>query len=155
MALICDTGAVYALYDADDTHHAAARRVVEAETGPLFLPVVLLAEIDFLVTARLGIDAALDFLESVESGAFTLVASSPEDLTRCGELMRQYRGLSVGLADATVVATAERLKIQRVLTVDERHFRAIQPRGFATLSSCLPTRHERRSHLPPSASPTY
>ena len=31
MALICDTGGVYALYDADDAHHAAVRAVVETE----------------------------------------------------------------------------------------------------------------------------
>ena len=66
MALICDTGAVYALYDADDVHHAAAKNTVEAEAGPLFLPTVLLAEIDYLLTTRLGVDAALEFLESIE-----------------------------------------------------------------------------------------
>ena len=49
MALICDTGGVYALYDADDAQHAAVREVVEAEPGPLFLPVILLAEIDYLL----------------------------------------------------------------------------------------------------------
>ena len=79
---------------------------------------------------RIGADAALDFLESVEVGSFTLVALSSEDLARCRELILQYRGLSLGLADATVVVTAERLKVQRVFTVDQRHFRAIQPRGL-------------------------
>ena len=44
--------------------------------------------------------------------------------------MVQYRDLPLGLADATVVATAERMNIQRVFTVDQRHFRAIQPRGL-------------------------
>src|SRR5258707_12031300 len=112
MALICDTGAVYALYDADDVHQSAAKTVVEAEAGPLFLPVVLLAEIDYLLTSRLGADSALDFLQSIEAGAFTLVAPSADDLTRCRELLVQYRGLTIGLADATVVATAERLRIQ-------------------------------------------
>src|SRR6266511_3066032 len=130
MAVICDTGAVYALYDADDKHHPAAKAVVEAEPGPLFLPVVLLAEIDYLLTTRLGTDASLDFLESVTSNAFTLVPPTSEDLARCRALILQYRGLSLGLADAAVVATAERLKIQRVFTVDERHFRAIQPHGL-------------------------
>ena len=130
MALICDTGAVYALYDADDAHHAAAKAVVENEAGPLLLPVVLLAEIDYLLTTRLGTDAALDFLDSVATGAFTLVDLSPEGRAHCRELVRQYRGLPLGLADASVVATAERLRIQRVFTVDERHFRAIQPRGL-------------------------
>jgi predicted nucleic acid-binding protein len=130
MAVVCDTGAVYALYDADDVHHAACKGVVETERGRLFLPIVLLAEIDYLLTSRLGIDAALEFLESIEAGAFTLVSLFDEDMVRCRELIVQYRDLPLGLADATVVATAERLQIQRVFTVDQRHFRAMQPRGF-------------------------
>ena len=109
------------------------KAVVEAEAGPLFLPVILLAEIDYLLTTRLSIDAALDFLDSVQSGAFTLVSPSSEDLARCRELIVQYRDLSVGLADATVVATAERLQMSRLFTVDQRHFRAIQPRGLTHL----------------------
>ena len=130
MAVVCDTGAIYAVYDADDLHHAACKSVVETERGPLFLPVVLLAEIDYLLTTRLGVDAALEFLESVESGAFTLVAISSVDLARCRELIAQYRDLSLGLADATVVAVAEELQIQRLFSVDQRHFRAITPRGL-------------------------
>ena len=92
---------------------------------------VLLAEIDYLLGSRLPIDASVDFLESIESGAFTLVAPFGEDMARCRELVVQYRDLPLGLADATVVATAERLQIQRIFTVDQRHFRAIQPRGLA------------------------
>jgi len=52
------------------------------------------------------------------------------DLARCRELLTQYRDLEIGLADATIVAAAERLAIPRLLTQDQRHFRAIQPRGF-------------------------
>ena len=129
MAVVCDTGAIYALYDADDEHHLACRSVVEAERGPLFLPVVLLAEIDYLLTACLGGAAALEFLESIEADAFTLVDLSSEDLSRSRELVAQYHDLPLGIADASVVATAERLQIQRLFTVDQRHFRAIQPRG--------------------------
>jgi predicted nucleic acid-binding protein len=131
MALVCDTGPVYALYDADDAHHATVKAAIEAEPGPLFLPVILLAELDYLLHVRLGIDAALDFLESIEQGSFTLVLVTREDLSRCRELMTQYRDLGLGLADCSVIATAERLGIQRILTVDERHFRAVQPRRFS------------------------
>jgi uncharacterized protein len=130
MAVVCDTGAVYALYDADDKHHVACRSFVESEREELLLPVVLLAEIDYLLSARLGSDAALEFLASIESSAFTLVGLSLVDLTRCRALMSQFRDLSLGLADASVVATAERLQIQRIFTVDQRHFRAIPPRGM-------------------------
>lgn len=130
MAVVCDTGAVYALYDADDIHHSACQGFIEQERGPLFLPIVLLAEIDYLLASRLGIDASVEFLESIESGAFTLVAPFVEDFARCRELIVQYGNLTLGLADAAVLATAERLKIQRVFSVDYRHFRAIQPRGL-------------------------
>ena len=130
MAIVCDTGGVYALYDADDLHHAKVKAVVEAEVGALFLPVVLLAEIDYMLTERLGVEAALDFLASVEQGSFTLVELTADDVTRCRELVTQYRGLRLGVADASVVATAERLRIQRILTVDERHFRVVKPRRF-------------------------
>jgi predicted nucleic acid-binding protein len=131
MALVCDTGAVFGLYDADDTHHATIKAVVEKEPGPLFLPVVLLAEIDYLLSTRLGQEAALEFLESVEQGAFLLVPMTSADLRRCLELIRQYRDLQLGIADAAVAAVAERLGIQRLFTLDERHFRAIKPRGFS------------------------
>ena len=54
MALICDTGGVYALYDADDAYHVAVRAVVEAESGPLFLLTILLAELDISADDTLG-----------------------------------------------------------------------------------------------------
>ena len=36
------------------------------------------------------------------------------------------RDLDLGLADASVIATAERLEVYRILTVDERDFRAVR-----------------------------
>jgi predicted nucleic acid-binding protein len=126
VAVICDTGAVYALYDADDQHHDACKGFIEREPGPLFLPVVLLAEIDYLLTARLGSKASSDFLESVEAAAFTLIPLLIEDVIRCRELTAQYHDLPLGLADATVVAAAERLQLRRIFTVDQRHFRVVR-----------------------------
>jgi len=130
MAMICDTGAVYALYDADDVHHAGCTSQIETERGPLLLPVALLSEIDYLLTSRLGVAASLDFFESVEAGSFDLVPLQQADLSRCRELMREYQDLSLGFADASVVVVAEQLKLQRIFTVDHRHFRAIRPRGL-------------------------
>jgi predicted nucleic acid-binding protein len=128
--LICDTSGVYSLDDADDAGYAATTSVVESEAGPLLLPVILLAEIDYLLHSRLGADAAFQFLEAVDQQDFTLVPVMAPDLARCRELLTQYRDLEIGLADATIVAAAERLAIPRHLTQDQRHFRAIQPRGF-------------------------
>lgn len=124
MALIADSGA---LYDADDRHHAAVVAVIEEDAGPVVAPVAILAEIDYLLREYLGVDAELRFLEGVLQGAYTLAPLLEPDLIRCRELIAQYRDLDLGLADASVIATAERLKIHRILTLDERDFRAVRP----------------------------
>jgi len=131
MALICDTSGVYALYDTDDAQHEATAKLIKAEPGPLLLPVILLAEIDYLLNRRLGHDAAFEFIEAVERGDFTLVALSTADFVRCREVVAQYRDLEIGLADATIVAAAERLNVARLLTQDQRHFRAITTRNLS------------------------
>lgn len=104
MALICDTSDVYALYDANDSEHAAVTAVVESEPEALLLPVILLAEIDYLFYLRLGPDAALEFIEAVEQGDFALVPLTGPDFVRCRELVVQYRDLKLGLADSTIAA---------------------------------------------------
>jgi predicted nucleic acid-binding protein len=111
----------------------AVKTIIEKETGPLYLPTILVAEIDYLVSTRLGADAELDFLDSLIEGAFTLIGPTTQDLTRCRELVVQYRDLRLGIADASVVATAERLALARILTVDQRHFRAVQPKNLPFL----------------------
>ena len=130
MALICDTSGIFALYDADSAEHSATSAVVAAEIGPLLVPVVLLAEVDYLLHSRLGANAALDFLTALQHEEFTLVPLLSVDLPRCRELTVQYRDLEIGLADATVVAAAERLQINRILTLDYRHFRVVAPRNL-------------------------
>lgn len=125
MTLVADTGALYALYDADDEHHVAVAAAQERERGPIVVPTAILGELDYLLRELLGVDAELDFLDSVTSGAFVLEPLTDADVKRCREILAQYRDLDPGLADAAVIATAERLRTDRILTVDERDFRAI------------------------------
>ncbi len=129
MALIADTGALYALYDASDRRHRDVRRAVQLERGPIIIPAAIVAELDYLLRAFLGIEAELDWLDGLLSGAYALEPLARTDLLRCRELIARYRNLDLGLADAAVVATAERLDIHRILTLDERHFRAVRPKG--------------------------
>ena len=45
---------------------------------------------------------------------------------RC-EFDRRYVDLNLGLADLSVAVIAQRLGTRRILTFDERHFRAVRP----------------------------
>ena len=55
-------------------------------------------------------------------------APTPDDWPRIAELVKQYADLPLGGADASIVALAERLEIETIVTLDDRHFRAVRPR---------------------------
>jgi len=129
MAVVADSGAIYALYDSGDAHYTAVKRALGSERGVILIPAAVLAEIDYLLRTFLGSGAELDFLESILEGAFTVEPPQRTDWVRCRELIRRYRDLDLGLADSMVIATAERLGIHRILTVDQRHFRAVVSAG--------------------------
>jgi uncharacterized protein len=126
MAAVADSGAIYGLYNRRDRHHRALRSAILHEPGAILISAAILSEIDYLLAAKLGAEAELDFMDDILGGAFTLEAFALADLRRARELLQQYRTLDIGLADAAVIATAERLGIRRILTVDERHFRALR-----------------------------
>jgi predicted nucleic acid-binding protein len=126
MALVADSGGIYGLYDSSEKKHKAIRAAFESEPGMVIIPMPVLSEIDYLLRKKLGIAAELDFIDAIRAGAFTLEPCLPEDLTRCATLIGTYRDLDLGLADACVIACAERLGIVRILTVDERHFRVVR-----------------------------
>lgn len=126
MALIADSGGIYARYDSSDRNHRAVRQAVETESGPLILPPPVLGEINYLLQVRIGIDAGIRLLEGVEIGALAVEPFTRHDAARCRALLAKYRELDLGLADASVIAIAERLGVRRILTVDERDFRAVR-----------------------------
>jgi hypothetical protein len=126
MAIVADSGGIYGLYDRRDTWHVRLRRVIEAERDEIVIPITALAEIDYLLRARLGNSAVLQFLEDLKTGAFRVEPVTMEDLNRCAALLAKYADLDLGLADASVVVAAERLRTDRILTVDRRDFRALR-----------------------------
>ncbi len=128
MAIVADSGAIFALYDKKDRHHTAVRRVLDQERSLVVIPAAVLGELDYLLREHLGIRAEIDFIESIMSGSFTLENLIPADVVRCHELITTYKDLDLGLASAAVIATAERLNIERILTVDDRDFRAVRPK---------------------------
>ena len=124
--VIVDSGGLLALYDADDVHHAAVAQCINALKQPVVLPVAILAEADYIIRHVLGFEAELEFLRTLDSGMYALEPLAPQDLTRCLSLVDHYRDLDIGFADAAVIATAERLGVREILTIDQRDFRAVE-----------------------------
>jgi hypothetical protein len=128
--IVVDTSGLLAALDVDSRAHEAARAVLEAEDDPPLLSPFVLAELDYLIGVRLGAHAALRLLDDVASGAYALVGFETTDIAETTTILRKYKDLRIGLTDASVVVLAGRHATDRVLTLDERHFRALRtPRG--------------------------
>ncbi len=127
--IVADTGAVLALLDADDRHHATLRELFERRPGEWILPWAVLPEVDYLVATRLGRRTQAALLEDLAAGAFAVEWGRPADLTRARELDRDYESLGLGLVDGAVIAVAERLQARAIATLDLRHFAAVEILG--------------------------
>ena len=126
MAIVADSGGIYGLYDRRDSHHKRLRAAVERERDHIVIPCLILGELDYLLRVRIGQPALLQFLSDLDAGAFALEPTTEADLQRCARLLVKYSDLDIGLCDAAVVALADRLGTDRILTVDERDFRPIR-----------------------------
>ena len=124
--IVADTGGVLALLDRDDRHHAAVRDLFGREGGRWILPWAILPEVDYLAERRLGPEVARAFAGDVRDGLFRLDANASRDLPRAVALLERYRDLRIGLVDAVVMAQAERHRVDAIVTLDARHFRAVQ-----------------------------
>jgi uncharacterized protein len=129
VAVLVDTGILYALADADDAWHGRAVEWVEARTELLIVPVSVLPEAAYLLHSRLGPAAELAFAHSIAAGELEVEALRRQDFERCCEVMRKYPAL--GFVDASVVAVAERLKVRAIATTDRRHLSAVVPKHAA------------------------
>jgi predicted nucleic acid-binding protein len=84
------------------------------------LPV--LTEVTHLLTARVGIRQALDFMDAIAQGACEVPPLPENALAHAAALMRQYQNLPMDLADASLVILAEHLNEGRILSTDLRDF---------------------------------
>lgn len=130
--IVADTGAILALVDADDRHHAALRGLFERDLDWI-LPWAILPEVDYLLAAHVGADTELAFLRDLAEGRYVVEAGGEDDLARAYELCTQYRDLRLGLVDGVVAAVAERLQARAIATLDLRHFAAIEIQGSPKL----------------------
>lgn len=127
MTLVVDAGVLYAQADGDDPFHAAVVDVLTSERSPLVTSQIAVTEADHLVLTRLGVDAEIALLEDLAAGTFAAECLSREELAVARDLVERYRDLKIGLADASIVVLAQRLRTRRMCTVDERCFRAMTP----------------------------
>lgn len=125
MTLLLDAGPLVAAADRRDSAREHVQELLARESGPLVVPAPITAEIDHLMARRLGDRSRQAFLADLAAVRFNVACLDQADYAVIVRLDRQYADLRLGLADLSLIALAARLDTTRLLTFDERHFRAV------------------------------
>jgi predicted nucleic acid-binding protein len=136
MSVLLDSGFLLASLNSSEAKHHATIAVLQRIREPIVLPVPAVTEVAYLLARDVGNDAAADFISSLANTELILETPLPEDYLRSAEILRQYGDANLDFVDALIAATAERLNITRLLTLDRRDFQLIRPRhcdGFELL----------------------
>lgn len=134
MALILDTGPLYASLDRSDADHAACRALIEATAEVLVVPAPVLVEVDYWVHQRLHPGALVALLDDIEQGAYVIEDVEAGDYGRVRQLCDRYADADIGFVDAAVLAIVERLGEPKLATLDHRHFGLLRPRHCDALT---------------------
>lgn len=134
--ILLDTSGLLSAIDGSQRHHADCAAALSRASPPLLLSPFVLAGFDYLLSQHVGPSAQVALLDEVARGAYQLEPFGPADVAAARKVLEKYASLRIGLADASIVVLAERHGARDVLTLDERHFRALRTKtrkGFRLL----------------------
>lgn len=127
--ILLDTSGLLAWIDGRQSDHERVAHAMKSVAPPYFLSPFILAELDYLLSTKVGFKAECSFLDEVSRGVYRLESFAASDIRRALAVLEQFKDLDIGVADASIVVLAERYRVADVLTLDERHFRPLRHSG--------------------------
>ena len=125
--MIVDTSALLAYFDSAEPDHAAVSRAIDDSDEVLVVSPYVVAELDYLVATRIGVDAELAVLHELSGGAWELADFAATDIEQAAAVIAKYRDQQIGLADASNVVLAKRYQTRTIASLDHRHFTVLRP----------------------------
>lgn len=126
--IIADAGPMIASLARADSHHARVVAFLHSNKEPLVIPSTILAEVSHFLMRYGLVSEEARLLRSIGTQRLQLEDPTLPDYLRAADLVEQYGDFPLGTVDAVIVAMAERLNVRTILTLDDRHFRAVKPR---------------------------
>ena len=130
---LLDTGPVVGLLSARDEHHAATVAAITASADQgrsLCSTWEVVGEAYTLLRVRLApptsAGPALVVLRWARESGIRILPASDVDHDRAAAILAQYSDHRLSYVDALVMALTERHRIEELITVDGRHFRAVR-----------------------------
>ncbi len=94
----------------------------------------VVAESAYLIDRELGPHVEALLYQSIIDGALLVEPIIAVDWQRIRELVVQYADLRLGGTDASVIALAERLHVDRIATLNDRDFTVVRPNHTGALT---------------------
>jgi hypothetical protein len=126
--LVVDAGPLVAAAATRDRNHERCVALLSQAPRPLIVPALVVTEVAYFLGDRLGHAAEHAFARSLREGELLVEPVEPSDWARIDELLDAYADLPLGIVDASVVATCERLGASTLATLDRRHFSVVRLR---------------------------
>ena len=125
--IIADTSGLLALFNQREPTHEQVRGVIAEADDLLVVSPYVVAEVDYLLATRLGIDAELTVLQELAGGAYELAQMNSDEVGEAARMIGRYRDQEIGITDASLAILARRYGTRTILTLDRRHFEVIRP----------------------------
>jgi predicted nucleic acid-binding protein len=118
--ILVDTGPLIALFDPKDHQHLRCQSILQTLNETLITTTPVLTEAFHLLNP--DSQGAKALREFILQGGLNLWFFDKETLKLALQLMETYRDRPMDLADASLVAAAQTLKISRIFTIDRNDF---------------------------------
>ena len=110
------------IFDANEPQHEAVVEAIQSSRGPLIVSPYVIAELDYLVMTRHGVQAQRTVLNEIAGGAWELAHMDRARLADANRIVERFADIPIGVADASNVVLAEVYGTRAIVTLDRRHF---------------------------------
>ena len=124
--IVADTSALLAFYTTEEHRHGEVVDAVHAADAILLSPYVV-AELDYLIASRHGVETEIVVLRDLFSDAYAHVPLTVDEMRAAADLIDRYRDQEIGITDASLVVLADRFGTHDILTLDRRRFDVLRP----------------------------
>lgn len=121
--ILTDAGPLIALINRNDPNHQACVAALDdLPSGPLTTTWPCFTEAMHLLVRVGGYPAQQELWRMVLDARVAVHDLSSQEIVRSAELMEKYRDRPMDLADASLVATAEKLSLRDVFALDKDYY---------------------------------
>jgi len=149
---ILDASPIVAATDPTDPDHEGCAAILGRRDLDLIIPALVVGEATYLIGSRLGGRGEAALVRGLRR--FAIEAPMPDDWPAIADLVERYADFPLGTADAATIVLADRLETDLIVTLDRRHFGAVQSpmgRRFHLLPERLAVQEELAPYADPAA----